>query len=484
MSFLLHFSSYLVGGNVPIDDGVDKLNRKYTILILVSLSLPLVTKQFAGDPIECFTPTYFTEPQARYVNSYCWTASTYYIIPVDEEKQLVTRVHSVTFEEGGTASVTGERIKVNYYQWAPIILLVEAGLFYVPFAIWNATAKNSGIKVGRLLKKVTIISQYTPGHPDRDALIVEFLDQFNTLMGVAKCCPGTVCKFDCSSSASCAGAPSSSLFVLYMLIKLLYVVNIIVQYFLLTVFLGEGYLYHGLEILEKLVQKKEWWTSPRFPLQTLCQVRAAQQGALRTYTCQCVLPINLFNEKIFSFVWFFFATLLPITIYSGLIWVWRTLTCSRIAFIHYYLWRTRRIGKEDLYNNARKMAVDYLGWDGCLVLRLVEMNHGGTILTTLTERLWEFYEGLEKAQQDGGDPDTFMHQRQPLYSCGPIQPPPAGAGPSTQSAPYRFYGRHFIPGASGAYPGYMWNHPELASPSYSSYPRIRGKISLHDRGSL
>lgn len=68
-----------------MDDGVDKLNRKYTLLVFLFLALPIFTKQYIGDPIECFTPTYFTEPQARYVNSYCWTASTYYLVAADAD---------------------------------------------------------------------------------------------------------------------------------------------------------------------------------------------------------------------------------------------------------------------------------------------------------------------------------------------------------------------------------------------------------------
>jgi hypothetical protein len=64
---------------------VDKLNRKYTLLVFLFLALPIFTKQYIGDPIECFTPTYFTEPQARYVNSYCWTASTYYLVAADAD---------------------------------------------------------------------------------------------------------------------------------------------------------------------------------------------------------------------------------------------------------------------------------------------------------------------------------------------------------------------------------------------------------------
>jgi hypothetical protein len=78
----------LIGGiHVPVDDGVDKLNRKYTLLVFLFLALPIFTKQYIGDPIECFTPTYFTEPQARYVNSYCWTASTYYLVAADADDE-------------------------------------------------------------------------------------------------------------------------------------------------------------------------------------------------------------------------------------------------------------------------------------------------------------------------------------------------------------------------------------------------------------
>ena len=87
--FILKYRFHdLIGGiHVPVDDGVDKLNRKYTLLVFLFLALPIFTKQYIGDPIECFTPTYFTEPQARYVNSYCWTASTYYLVAADADDE-------------------------------------------------------------------------------------------------------------------------------------------------------------------------------------------------------------------------------------------------------------------------------------------------------------------------------------------------------------------------------------------------------------
>lgn len=92
----LRFHDIIGGIHVPVDDGVDKLNRKYTLLVFLFLALPIFTKQYIGDPIECFAPVYFAEHQSRYINSYCWTQSTYYMVPIgdpeDDGDQVSTRI--------------------------------------------------------------------------------------------------------------------------------------------------------------------------------------------------------------------------------------------------------------------------------------------------------------------------------------------------------------------------------------------------------
>ena len=41
-------------------------------------------KQYVGEPIQCMTPTTFTEDQADYLHSKCWAEDTYYIVQDDD----------------------------------------------------------------------------------------------------------------------------------------------------------------------------------------------------------------------------------------------------------------------------------------------------------------------------------------------------------------------------------------------------------------
>ena len=93
------------------------------------------------------------------------------------------------------------------------------------------------------------------------------------------------------------------------------------------------------------------------------------------------------------------------------------------------------------------------------------MNHGGTILTILTERLWEFYEGNDRSAQDGTDGDGFGGRGPPLYSVA------TGAGRGG------FYGKQHMMGGPGMMGmGGMGMQGEMGMQSYANYPRARGKF--------
>ena len=115
----------------------------------------------------------------------------------------------------------------------------------------------------------------------------------------------------------------------------------------------------------------------------LCSVRAAQQGSLRLYQCHCVLPINLFNEKICSIWWFYIAILLPVTALSVAVWAVRCSTPSRLDFIRRYL------AIEEDEDRQLLPFIDYLGCDGVFILRLIEINHGSCELSVIIQSLYK-----------------------------------------------------------------------------------------------
>jgi hypothetical protein len=78
---------------------VDRLNYKYTVIILVIFSIIVSNKQFSSDHIACWVPGHFTRSYEVYSNNICWVSNTYYVataetLPLEENKKK-TRVIKV-----------------------------------------------------------------------------------------------------------------------------------------------------------------------------------------------------------------------------------------------------------------------------------------------------------------------------------------------------------------------------------------------------
>ena len=119
------------------DDFVDRLSHRYTTAILVVAALVVSTKQYVGDPINCWVPAHFTGNHEEYANSYCWVKNTYYL-PFEEYIPHESETHL--------------RYMIPYYQWIPIILLLSALVFYVPCMVWRTLNNRSGIDVNNIVE--------------------------------------------------------------------------------------------------------------------------------------------------------------------------------------------------------------------------------------------------------------------------------------------------------------------------------------------
>ena len=193
------------------------------------------------------------------------------------------------------------------------------------------------------------------------------------------------------------------LVVLYIFTKIIFIINVIGQLFLLNAFLGPNFHFYGIEVITSLTQGIDWTESDRFPCVTMCDFKVRHLGNIQRYTVQCVLPINLFNEKIYLFIWFWMVFVAALTCFSLLSWIMRV---SFRSDCHHYIRKHLRLMDKIERESDKKMAtgfVDkYLRQDGVFVMRLVGHNTNAITVTEFLCSLWDNYRAeplLEMADQ-------------------------------------------------------------------------------------
>jgi len=200
-----------------------------------------------------------------------------------------------------------------------------------------------------------------------------------------------------SRAALCKRRHGNYLIRCYVLIKLLYIVNVVVQLFVLDVFLGTPFHSYGVEVLRGVFQK-DWTaeTSVRFPRTTICDLKVHRLGAVQRYSVHCVLPINLFNEKIFLFIWFWLVLVGAVGLCSLVVWTGRFVYApGRRQYIKQHLNYVDPVLTETDRRRRKRKAWQfvhrYLDQDGVFVLRLVAHNASTVTVTEVIGSLWQNY---------------------------------------------------------------------------------------------
>ena len=197
--------------------------------------------------------------------------------------------------------------------------------------------------------------------------------------------------------------------VMYIFVKVLYIANVIGQFLLLNSFLGTSYGWYGYEVLVNLIAGRPWTTSDRFPRVTLCDFKMRVIGHVNRYTVQCALPINLFNEKIYTFLWFWFVFVAAATVLSMLWWLIRMIYFPRLVS---YV-RTKLVAMDCLDHatdsEVKKFATEYLCRDGILVLLLVAENSSDLIASELVCAIFKNYRENPKGLDRLCSKDQMSH---------------------------------------------------------------------------
>ncbi|VDO20424.1 unnamed protein product [Haemonchus placei] len=307
------------------DDSIDRLNYVTTIYVLLGFALTLFAKNYVGEPMQCWVPNQWTGTWEAFSESYCFVENTYFV-PMNHSNL--------------PPADTREGREMIYYQWVPFILSLMALFFYIPRGVWNIFSSYSGLALADLMTAARKSAKTGADDPYIPS-IARTLQKVHT---------SKVVRY------------GSSLFNLYIIMKVLIFGNLLLQFFCLNHFLGTEYTFWGLGIALDMLRGRQWQQSGHFP------------------------RVNMFNEKIFIFLWFWFALLLFFTFINLFTWIRRRFsTSARKTFLFNVLTDsgldTTEAEREEFYR-------DVVQDDGLLVLLLLDANGGRLQSGELAHQLW------------------------------------------------------------------------------------------------
>jgi hypothetical protein len=147
-----------------------------------------------------------------------------------------------------------------------------------------------------------------------------------------------------------------------------------------------------LQVLGQLSSNKPMHDSAFFPRETMCDFVKREVGtAGHNHSVQCVLMINMLNEKLFLILWFWFLFVALCTL-ASLIYLAITLVFPyfRERRALQYLGAVDR-SKCSSTNQLRDFWHHRLGMDGLLLLHFIEIQAGALITRELAAGLWDQY---------------------------------------------------------------------------------------------
>ncbi|UXI21519.1 hypothetical protein NH340_JMT07462 [Sarcoptes scabiei] len=264
-----------------IDNDVFRLHYKATVIFLVAFSLLVTSNQYFGDPIDCIQRD---DVPPALLDTYCWIHSTFTLPDALNKKVGVEVPHP-----GIDKYTPGEkRVYHKYYQWVCFVLFLQAIMFYIPRYLWKMWE-------GRRLRSL-ILELDNPIMTDeaRDEQIDLVVDYFRSNL-----------RFH------------NSYFYYYVFCEFLNFVNVVLQMYLIDSFLGGAFSTYGFDVIQYTEMDQENRVDPMiavFPRMTKCTFhRYGSSGDVQRHDALCILPLNIVNEKIYVFLWFWFVCLAIIT---------------------------------------------------------------------------------------------------------------------------------------------------------------------------
>lgn len=272
-----------------IDNFAFKLHYRATFVVLLVCTLLVSARQFIGDPIQCISDSGIP---GGTMDLYCWIHSTFSVpsrwgvkAETYGSNDKMDKLASDTPHPGIAPVEDDEEVVYHkYYQWVVFVLFLQAAMFHVPRIIWKASEGGlMKMLVGKLTDPMTLIDK-----SDRQ-------DQIQFIKKYFENTPKT----------------HGSYAMKFFLCEFLCLVNVIGQMYFTDRFLGYTFMTYGMDSFEMTYSDPETRSDPMnmvFPKVTKCTFhKYGPTGTITTHDGLCILALNIINEKIYVFLWFWFV---------------------------------------------------------------------------------------------------------------------------------------------------------------------------------
>ncbi|XP_022235543.1 innexin shaking-B-like [Limulus polyphemus] len=311
--------SLLKTSRIQIDNDVFRLHYAVTVTVLLAFTIVVSMKQFVGDPIDCIKSE---EVPQSIINTYCWIHATF-SLPSAYDKIVGKEIPYPGVDAGYLPSdLSSQELKYHkYYQWVCFMLFFQAALFYFPKWLWKLW---EGGKIQALMMDLDIGLFAETEKKQKKKLLVDYL--------------------------TCSSGQHDWYALKYFFCEALTFVNVVGQMFLMNLFFDGEFLTYGLDVIQFSEMEQSERLDPMirvFPRVAKCRFfKFGASGNLESHDALCLLPLNIVNEKIYIFLWFWFIVL---AILTGLVLIYRVviIACQPVR-VYLLNFRFRIVCPEDL----------------------------------------------------------------------------------------------------------------------------------------
>ncbi|XP_062554826.1 innexin inx7 [Armigeres subalbatus] len=296
---------------VSIDNVAFKFHYRATFTILLVCTLLVTSRQYIGEHIRCITGGSIPE---HVINTFCFFTTTFTVVRHFNESML----QDGSIPHPGVGHIyTDDPVKYHaYYQWVPFVLFLQAIMFYGPHYVWR---NMEGGRIKRLVDGLRMVE------------ISKFYKRSNAVTFDSKYTLYPKAELDKKIEIACDAFYKHIIINhlwawKHVLCEMMNLINVLAQVWFTNKFLGGRFYRLGLDFIEEDFSGRMDVLDTIFPKVTKCHFhKYGPSGTIQQHDALCVMALNVINEKIFTFLWFWYAIIIIITM-SALIWRLITLT--------------------------------------------------------------------------------------------------------------------------------------------------------------